>query len=560
MKIYHRLLLMFCTTAVALLILAGVAFWGMNKQQASIQDIYQIQFHFYKDGSQLTNIMKTTNASVYKMINQMYAGAGSDELHDQIQEIDTLFKRFVKTLQQLSDFAKTKSEGSQIRPDLFEDLKSKSQNYQIAINDVIKIAKDGDVDIGAMMMLGAEEIFSQIDAGLKELVQAAAKQSEVSFSNALMSFETTQKLFMGTVILSLFASIIISWRQSAKISTPIRTTAALLKDIAEGEGDLTKQLNIKGNDETAALARRFNAFTGKLREMIIQISNNAKTLKSASGDLSTLSKEISLSADQTSEKADSVNNAAHKMSNNMGSVADASNQTKGNVNIVAAATEEMTATVNEIAKNSENARSLARNAVDQAQNASAKVCHLSSAAKDIDKVTEVITEISEQTNLLALNATIEAARAGEAGKGFAVVANEIKELAKQTATATQEIKAKITGIQTSTTDTVSEIHQVSGNINDVNDIVTTIASAIEEQSSATQEIAHSIMQALQGLESLNINVSQSSDVSVSIAGKVEKVNELTAGMSRNSSQLDDSAQNLNNLAGELYTMVGRFVV
>jgi methyl-accepting chemotaxis protein len=560
MKIYHRLLFMFCTTAAALLVLASVAYLGMNKQKTSMQDIYQIQFHLYKEGSRLTNMMKTANASVYKMINQMYAGAAAGELGSQINSIDAIFADFDQILNQLIDFEKARGDGSQIRKDLLAELLVNAQVYQKSIKEVVKIAKEGDVDIGAMMMLGAEEIYTKIDIRLSELVQAAAKQSNVSFSTALVSFQTTQKLFVSTVIMALLASIVISWRQSAKISSPIRSTAALLKDIAEGEGDLTKQLTVKGKDETATLAQGFNVFTGKLREMIIQISDNAATLKSASEDLSSLSKDIAHSASQTSEKAESVNSAAHRMSDNMTSVAHSSDKTKNNVNLVAAATEEMTATVQEIAKNSENARLLTNNAVEQARNASGKVGDLSSAARDIGAVTEVITDISEQTNLLALNATIEAARAGEAGKGFVVVANEIKELARQTATATHEIKAKITGIQTSTTDTVSEIHQVSDNINDVNDIVSTIATAIEEQSAATQEIARSILQALEGIENLNINVTQSSEVSSGIAGEIETVNGLTAATSSSSSLLEDNAQRLNKLAGELNTMVGRFVV
>lgn len=155
----------------------------------------------------------------------------------------------------------------------------------------------------------------------------------------------------------------------------------------------------------------------------------------------------------------------------------------------------MTTTINEIAQNTEKANTITGEAVSEAKGASDNVDELGSAAQEISKVTETVTEISEQTNLLALNATIEAARAGDAGKGFAVVANEIKELARQTAEATQDIKRRIEGIQDSTSGTVTKIQQISKVINDVNDIVSTIASSVEEQSVTTKEIATNVAQA-----------------------------------------------------------------
>jgi methyl-accepting chemotaxis protein len=148
--------------------------------------------------------------------------------------------------------------------------------------------------------------------------------------------------------------------------------------------------------------------------------------------------------------------------------------------MIASSAEQMASTINEIAENSERARGITSSAADQAKNSAERVSGLGTAAQKISKVTETITEISEQTNLLALNATIEAARAGEAGKGFAVVANEIKELARQTAEATQEIKKKIAGIQDSTSVAIADIDKIPTVINDVNQLVSSIATAVEE--------------------------------------------------------------------------------
>src|ERR1035438_8996897 len=170
----------------------------------------------------------------------------------------------------------------------------------------------------------------------------------------------------------------------------------------------------------------------------------------------------------------------------------------------------MTSTISEIAGNSEKARRITGDATQQAARITEQMNLLGQAAREIGKVTETITEISSQTNLLALNATIEAARAGAAGKGFAAVANEIKELAQQTAAATEDIKGRIAGVQSSAAGGISEIEKVSQVIHEVSDIVTSIAAAIEEQSTATKDIARNIAEASAGVQNANKRVSETS--------------------------------------------------
>jgi methyl-accepting chemotaxis protein len=185
---------------------------------------------------------------------------------------------------------------------------------------------------------------------------------------------------------------------------------------------------------------------------------------------------------------------------------------------------------------------------------------LGSAADAISKVTEVITEISEQTNLLALNATIEAARAGEAGKGFAVVANEIKELARQTAQATHEIKAKIGGIQHSTGETVVEMTQISTVINQVNEIVATIATSVDSQLATTQEVAGNVREASLGFEEINENVAQCSQVTGQISADIADVKASADEMTHTSFQVAFNVKELSQLAEKLYAVVDHFHV
>ncbi len=347
---------------------------------------------------------------------------------------------------------------------------------------------------------------------------------------------------------------------SNSMTRPIFRVVAGLKDVAEGEGDLTARLEINSRDEVGDLAYWFNTFIEKLHRIIKNIAGKADTLNLASSALSDLSERMSDGTEQLSAKANAVASSGDEMSSNMESVAAAMEEASTNISMVATSVEEMTATINEIAQNSEKARTITGEAVSRAQNVSNKVDRLGNAAQEVGKVTDSINEISEQTNLLALNATIEAARAGEAGKGFAVVADEIKELARQTAEATQEIKEKIDGIQGSTSETISEIGQILTVINDVNEIVSAIATAVEEQSVTTREIAGNVTQASSGIQEVNENVSQSSLVSREIAGDIAEVNQTTGEISDSSSQMKQNAKELSKLANELKDMVSRFKV
>ncbi len=365
---------------------------------------------------------------------------------------------------------------------------------------------------------------------------------------------------IGISILCVAAALVLLWFMAAGIVRPLTNVADMLKDISEGEGDLTKRLEIKSRDEVGLVAGYFNNFMEKLQGIIRDVAGNAETLSISSRELSNISENMSSGSEYTSGKANTVATAAEEMSANMNSVAAASEQASTNIGMVASAAEEMTATINEIAQNSEKARGITGNAVSQAKAASEKIDELGTAAKDIGKVTEAITEISEQTNLLALNATIEAARAGEAGKGFAVVANEIKELARQTADATQDIKGKIAGVQGSTSGATEQVDEISKVINDVNNIVSTIATAVEEQSVTTKEIAGNVTQAASGIQEVTENVSQSSSVTEEIAKDIVEVNQSAGEMSNSSSQVNMSAAELSNLAEQLKEMVDKFKV
>jgi|WetSurMetagenome_2_1015567.scaffolds.fasta_scaffold89885_1 methyl-accepting chemotaxis protein len=406
----------------------------------------------------------------------------------------------------------------------------------------------------------ANEKFETMRDYIDQLTSINLTIAENSRTSASRTYRNMVIVIFLTIGAGVFIGLFIAFVISKGITKPIKEAIAGLRDIAEGEGDLTRRLDVKNNDEVGELAKWFNLFIGKLQGIIKDLAQSTSVLKSSSNDLSGLSSGMSEGTASMTEKSRIVTGSSEEMSSNMVSIAASMEQASTNLDIVASSAEELTATVNEIAKNAESARGITAKAVSQAGSASTKVDALGISAKEIGKVTEAITEISEQTNLLALNATIEAARAGDAGKGFAVVANEIKELAKQTADATQEIKKRIKDIQDNTSGTIVEIEHISNVINDVNEIVVTIATAVEEQSVTTKEIADNVSQASQGIKGVNENVAQSSTVSNEIARDLGDVNDLINDMNSIGLKVNGSAGELNIQVEKLSTVVGKFKV
>ncbi len=399
---------------------------------------------------------------------------------------------------------------------------------------------------------------------LDKLGQQAIEPAETVVQYTSKVIDEQSKSAMTTisliVVIGLAVFITFSIIIVLGVTRPLHQVVAGLKDIAEGEGDLTNRLAIKSKDEMGELAKWFNVFIEKIQDFVKDVALNVGQLQDSSGQLLGISNELSSGAEQTSYKANTVADAGETMSGNMNSVAGAMSEASENVNMVAAAIEEMTTTINEIAENAERARNVTEAAVNQTNNATDQISELGSSARDIGKVIETITEISEQVNLLALNATIEAARAGEAGKGFAVVANEIKELARQTSAATNEIKSRVEGIQNSTQGTVQEIETISEVVDQVNQIVGTIATAVEEQSVTAGEISSNITQVSAGINDVNGKVAHSSEASVEISSEIDEVKEAANKISGNSTQVSESSTMLSDLAVQINSLVTRFKI
>jgi len=304
--------------------------------------------------------------------------------------------------------------------------------------------------------------------------------------------------------------------------------------IEQGAALADGRLNDPVLDKSAPCSGRFGqAFAqmrDNLRESMVRISQSASALAASAEELTAVSQQMAGNAEETAVQANVVANASDDVSKR--------------VSVVAASSEEMQASIREISKAANESAGVARNAVSAADSANTTVRRLGESSTGIGKVIKVITSIAQQTNLLALNATIEAARAGEAGKGFAVVANEVKELAKETARATEEIGQKIEAIQNDTRSAVEAIAQIGNIINEINDISNNIAAAVEEQTVTTNEISRNVSEAAGG----------TGEIAHNIAGVATAAQDTTRG----ASDTQVAAKALSEMAAELQNLVGRF--
>jgi methyl-accepting chemotaxis protein len=369
--------------------------------------------------------------------------------------------------------------------------------------------------------------------GIQEKIADSSDQLEQSGRQAVISATSKAKRATRAMFVmcgfSLLLLLAVGIWVAVSITRPLDSFSTKFKAMAEAN-DLASRVDQERQDEIGQLGRCLNLFVDKVHDLLTQIAASAQHVSSASEELSATSEQITANSEETSAQADVVSKATQKVSQNL--------QT------VAMGAEEMGTSIKEIAKNATEAAKVATSAVKVAETATAAVSKLGDSSTEIGQVIKVITSIAQQTNLLALNATIEAARAGEAGKGFAVVANEVKELAKETAKATEDISSKIEAIQSDTKAAVDAIASISGVINQINDISNTIATAVEEQNATTNEMSRNVAEAAQG----------SGEISSNIAG----VAEAAQSTSRGSADTQKAAQELVEMSSQLRELVAQF--
>lgn len=388
---------------------------------------------------------------------------------------------------------------------------STARGNDLIVNEEPKVVAKVGADIDALLV----HVSDRVDA----------QHRQVSVVEGRMQLAV---LVLGGAAVAL--AILAAWGLTRSLTRPLRRLHARLTDIAEGDGDLTRRLDVDGRDEISMVGAAFNRFVDKVSGTVGQAAASACTLAAASEESSATAVQLAAAAQETADQADQVSATADRVSRN--------------VQMVAASVEEMTATIHEIARNATQAARVGSGAVSEAQAANDAIQRLGTSSYEIGEVVQLITSIAAHTHLLALNATIEAARAGEAGRGFAVVASEVKELADSTAKATDQISQRIEAIQGDTGGAIDAVGRIRDVIDQITVFQTTIASAVEQQTATAADMSQHAAEAAGG--------------TAGIASNAAKVAAAAQAMTDGSANSRQAAEDLASMSAELQSLVGQF--
>jgi methyl-accepting chemotaxis protein len=457
-----------------------------------------------------------TRADVSKMVNA--TGDAQDSATSELGDHQKLLRERIATTVSLARSPKASTALQAESKGIDSYLRAVSQITESRTDSAAVSKVLGD------FLQGYQDLRNTMDS-TNDTLQGDSKLAEQIAGHVV----SRSKLAIGAIcIVSSLVLLVIASRTAREINKRLGLITDLLKKMAAG--DLTLRLEDARSDELGEIARWFNDSLEKLRDAIAMVASSAGGVTTSTEELTSASQEMSTNSDDTTKQA--------------GAAASTTDEVSRNLQTVATGAEEMSASLGEIAKNVGEASAVAKEAVKMAESTNHMMTKLGVSSAEIGKVIKVITSIAEQTNLLALNATIEAARAGDAGKGFAVVANEVKELAKQTAKATDEIKHKIEAIQSDTSRSVSAIGTIGAIIDQIANITSVISISVEQQNSTTAEMARNITEGAKG----------SSEIARNITGAAQSATNTSSG----AQNMRRAAQTLGKMSVELTQLVARF--
>lgn len=526
---------------LVLAILVGLALFAISSSQNAMQA--EDEYMRRADQAEVLLETKAEMIEVRRAVTLFLLKGG------QITEIDNALTKLNKMLSQSRESFRRAERKERLTKALAALVE-----YRKGLDYLVKVREDKDEAAKALEMLRAagQDIQDQLVA-LTDDLNADLEKSGQEMDETSKRNESVLKIVgLSGLLLGLFVAFVIG----RGISVPVRNMTNVMRKLADG--DLTVDVPNRDNaDEIGQMARAVEVFKDNALKVEAMRAEQAKAEERAAAErrkamldmadrfeasVMSVVKNVSSQATEMQATARSMAEIAQQTSRQATAVAAASTEATTNVETVASATEELSASTGEIGNRVTEAAQVSQKAADESARTNEMVQKLSVAAQKIGEVVNLINAIAAQTNLLALNATIEAARAGDAGKGFAVVAGEVKNLASQTAKATEEIGAQINAVQTETNNAVEAIKTIAEIIDQVRGISSNIASAVEEQGAATREIARNVQQAAQGTHEVSSNIGQVTNASTQTGAAAEQVLSASGELAQNAEKLKQEVE------------------
>jgi methyl-accepting chemotaxis protein len=506
----------------------GVGAWGLTRQTESAQGLKDLQhlMHQVDEQKYYNGDISGWQIAYVWDTRRMPPAKAVDPESDNRAGFLADFELLKKLLEETNVSIMTDAERAE-----FEALRGLWDDFKSTDDQMVALYAAGRVDDGdAMLLKDSYAIYFKIIEATGKLVTSVVGRADRSAQEAQDEAAFVRTTMIVVFLVSVVTALLLTVAVTRSVTGPVGRLVDVLRGMARG--DLTMRADTTGNDEIAVMGRAVDEAVAGVRATVAEIVENGGRLTDASDTMRRVSLQIDSSIAEADQQA--------------GMAAAAAGGVSGNVHTVAAGSEEMGSAITEISRNAADAAQVAADAVAAARATSETINRLGESSAQIGDVIETITAIASQTNLLALNATIEAARAGESGKGFAVVASEVKDLAQETARATEKISQQIAAIQSDTGQAVTAIDEISRIIEQISDFQTTIASAVEEQSATTAEMNRGVSEAANGV--------------TDIASSIASVAHGTASSREAVGEVARTAEDVQSLADRLRSSVGRFSI
>lgn len=555
LSLAYKVSILQIASLLCILAIAGSSWWALSQQQKMAERLYNDQVLGFIKLMEFQRNMERVPAATNRIIVWATAGYDQDNINKASSEISTRLEELTKQVSDLLD----KSQPNSFENTTYAAMSDTMKSFVASVKSAVKISLD-DAQLGSLALSGAEKKYAVITNMMDTLIahqQVSAKEQN-DYSNQLAKIEFY--VFSVLTLLAVAFTIILLFAVLSAVVKPINRISTILVEMTTGQWDLTRRVQVESQDELGKLSHSINSFIVRLQEIVLDLHSKTGILNKTSNDFKNESVQMVQNSIQMHEESDSANRFSKQVADSVNGISDSAREMSASVDHVSKAIREINSSMGEVAVSCQREFEISRSANEQVLATKKTMDQLNDTAENIGKIIGLIGNIASQTNLLALNATIEAATAGEAGKGFAVVASEVKELARKTSAATDEIRKQIaemqSGVRTATSNTDDFIQVVR----DIASISQSIAAAVEEQKTTVGHIADNMTTASGSASQISNAVTLSAQDLGQVTAKVYSVN-MALQSNQNSVQVIQSETlKLLSITEDLDKVVNQFKI